>query len=128
VKSLVVPAIEFFGAGACQGCSALESVTFTGEDTQIGERAFQNCSALKAVRLPNNLTELPPYIFYGCSALQNIDIPTTVTTIEKGAFSGAGLIDLTIPDGVVSLGVQSGDFPPFRSCSRLQTITFGSNF
>ena len=56
--------------------------------------------------------------FWCCSGLISVTIPNSVTSIGKGAFADCGrLTSVTIPDSVTSIGDLA-----FRLCSGLQSI------
>jgi hypothetical protein len=101
------------------------------------------CDALTNVALPNNLATIPKSTFEGCSSLASFNIPSTITNIEELAFAESGLVSVTIPDTVTSLGVGVFDYcdklvsvtvpgsiavitnAMFAECSRLTSVTLG---
>ena len=55
--------------------------------------------------------------FSGCSRLISLDLPKGLTSIGNGAFSGSGIINFNLPDGLKTIGGIA-----FGSCLRLNSI------
>ena len=58
--------------------------------------------------------------FYGCKKLVYMRLPESITRIGSNAFSNTSLAEVSIPDGVVSVG---GD--AFAYCKQLSVVTVG---
>ena len=58
--------------------------------------------------------------FYGCKKLVYMRLPESITRIASNAFSNTSLAEVSIPDGVVSVG---GD--AFAYCKQLSVVTVG---
>lgn len=112
--------VESIGYEAFNGCSSLESIVIPDNVQTIGEGAFRDCSSLKTVTLSNQLTDINGVTFYDCTNLKSITIPEKVTYIGDGAFSGSGLEELVIPNGVTSTG-----WYVFEDCKALQSVVLG---
>ena len=54
-------------------------------------------------------------MFYECAKLRAIELPTTVTAIKSTAFASTGLVEVDIPNSVLSVG---GDAFPITMRSR----------
>ena len=63
--------------------------------------------------------QLPPYSFIGMTNLESVILPQTLTSIGTGAFAGAGIRSIMIPDGVVSIA----DYV-FMRCEALESVVF----
>lgn len=104
--------------GTFEGCSNLETVTFTDEaDTNIvsiGEYAFYGCEKLTEIKLPKNLKRIASFAFR-YTGLSNITFPESLKGINEGAFSYTDLEEINIPDSVEFL-----DQGVFNSCVKLK--------
>ena len=100
---------------------SIQSVTFGGEITSIGNYAFSECTNLNSVKyigysgtagvaLPESVTTIGNDAFYNCNRLSGkLTLPPSVTTIGDSAFARCVFSgDLVIPDTVTSIG--SGAF------------------
>ena len=96
------------------GCGSLESVTFGGACTSIGNNAFLNCSSLASIVLPSSLTALGTYSFKGCTLLSSVTLSTnpSFTTIPSNCFEGCSLLTtLSIPSNITNIGAAA-----FQNC------------
>lgn len=127
-------------------CCNLKSVAISGTVTKIGGGAFLNCSNLKEVIIEDGDTELTTgsVCFGGCpleklyvgrnlsksssihpfdyrnSTLASLVIGNKVTEIIGYEFADLyGLTDVTMPDGVVSIGSGA-----FQGCKSLATVNY----
>lgn len=130
ITSLVIPeSVEIVSGdedegGAFQGCTALESVEFKGEDTYIGIATFRGCTALKNVTLPKKLSGISMYLFYGCTALEEITLPETLGYIGEAAFFNCkSLKNIDIPDRVTHIGDVT-----FYGCTALESVDFPKGY
>lgn len=71
--------------GNASGGTALESVTFTNGVRFIGVNAFRGCTALSAVEFPESVTLIGANAFRG-SGLVRVTVPATVQTVGDNAF------------------------------------------
>ena len=55
----------------------------------------------------------------GCTKLASVSLPSSMRTIGEGAFSDTALSDVTIPNGVTSIGSVA-----FYGCTDITSITF----
>lgn len=113
------------GEGVFEGCTALETVVFSGEGLAgIGEGAFKGCTALKTVSLnfDDSSAELNDEAFKGCTALTDVTLTgymyleiydnvfegcTALTALDltagklsgvgKDAFKGCTALTVTVP-------------------------------
>ena len=83
--------------------ATIKSVVIEEGVTTVGYGIFNGWTALSSVSLPSTLTTIDGESFRGCTALKAIDIPDSVTTLGYGAFWGAGLESVVIPESVTSI-------------------------
>lgn len=120
LTSVQVPqTVTTIGYNCMASCDKLESFTFPDNITGMGYGIFSKCHNLKEVSLPRNITTLPESTFYWCYALTDIEIPESVTEIGNSAFSSAGLVSVTLPAGLKSIGDNAFDI-----CSDLCDIRY----
>lgn len=67
----------------------------------------------------NKITVIKSYAFHMLSSLRAISIPNSVTTIEAGAFAYSGLVSLTLPASLVTIGDIA-----FSASLSLTTLTY----
>lgn len=106
-------------------CEALTSVALPESIENIGRRSFYSCTSVKSIALPNNIKSIDDYAFYNCvefesvsvpaekignsvfescSQLKNIEFTGNIKTIGDNAFASTGLVTVTIPSSVTSIG------------------------
>lgn len=66
---------------------AIETVSFTGGVTSIGNYAFAGCTSLKSVVIPGSVTSIGAKAFYGCTNLGKVSGGMKVKTIGTYAFA-----------------------------------------
>lgn len=116
--------------GAFMNCTLLKSVTCTGENIELGDKAFfncgitqyiapsvykvgqaafQNCEQVTKIEL-GNLTEINAYAFKNCYKLATLvaGMPTGMTVIPSGLFDGCSAITaFDIPSTVDTIGERA---------------------
>lgn len=111
--------LEYLGASAFEGCSALKTVVIPNSVTDINDHAFARCTSLEFVDLPDHLDRIQLSTFYKCEALKMIDIPQSVTTIDEYAFLCCySLENLDLPDNLRRIGGRA-----FLNCTNLKSLT-----
>ncbi len=132
------------GQQVCCGCESLKEVSWptnvqivnlgafynTGfvtvelpDSVQIlGEYAFEFCDELKNIKLSNSLTTIKTEALAECYTLETVIVPSSVHTIEDKSFYGSGIIYITIPSTVQSIGALA-----FYQCYRLTEICNETN-
>ena len=118
LTDMTIPNVTNLGTGVFGECTSLETVSISGNVTTISGGMFEGCTALTSVTLPETVTTIEYEVFLGCTALQSIVIPEAVTKIGEKAFSGSGLISVTIPAGVTRL-----DKYIFQDCKNLTCVS-----
>ncbi|MBP5418950.1 MAG: leucine-rich repeat protein [Bacteroidales bacterium] len=120
IKTVNFDGVTSIGAKAFNGCSQIESVTFS-EGTQlksIGSFAFWRCNALKSISIPTSVTAIDNYAFCGCNSLASVNIPDGIETIGEETFMNCAITSITIPASVTSIGERA-----FSGCN-LQSVVF----
>lgn len=121
---------------AFNGCSSLTNISLPNSVSSIGESAFYCCSSITSVTIPDNVTSIGFGAFAGCTELKEFKgkyaadggrcliqdnaiisyanasgleytIPDNVTTIRTASIVYTSLTSLTIPDSVITIGVNS---------------------
>ncbi len=120
LEEVVLPstltAIEY---GAFYGCSALEKVTFSGENNLqlINQSAFENCDLQGTLDL-SAACVISNYAFAGNQKLEGITTSETLLSIGEYAFAGCKkLADVTITAPKVKYGPYA-----FTGCESLKSF------
>lgn len=141
ITSIVVPdGVTKIDSRAFDTCIYLQSITIPNSVTSIKDSAFRLCD-LKTIELPESITEIGEYAFYanfdlvltklpenlislGAHAFNGTnllitELPKGITEIPISAFDNCAISNITIHDGINSLGSYS-----FDSCKNLIEVTF----
>lgn len=103
-------------SGMCEGCSALQTVTFGADYVYIGKYAFQSCTSLNISTL--KVKDIDENAFKSCIGLTDLTISGyDGTTIKTQAFSNCSNLTVVRINGVKDVGTYA-----FSYCSKLQTI------
>ena len=88
--------------------------------TAIADAAFFGISSLRSLVLPEGVTTIGKFAFAECVQLTSVTFPSSLQTIGMGAFHGAGLTALTLPEecGLTEIGDLA-----FKDCDSLTEIT-----
>lgn len=96
-------------------CSDEFGVLFNKSKTQLiqAHNAISGC-----YEIPNGVEVIGNNAFYSCHRLTGVTIPNSVTSIGSFAFCGSGLMSVSVPEGVISIGGRA-----FQYCRDLISIT-----
>lgn len=124
--------VTSIGENAFENCSGLTSLTIPASVTSIGNWAFVHCSGLASIVVANDnpkydsrdncnaiVDKATHTIFLGC---KNTTFPASVTAIGIRAFEGSGIVSVTIPDPITTIGNYA-----FMDCSSLSSVTLESS-
>lgn len=102
---------------AFEECDELFEVEFHKSVAYIPDYLFYNCWALTRVTLPLKASRIGNFAFAKTINLAKIILPKNITAIGEGAFSGAGLGNISISEFVTEIGDGA-----FDNCKQLKAI------
>lgn len=118
LKNITITDNVVIHKGQFEGCKYIESITFKGDITEIGDSAFKGCTSLRTVTMPNSVTSIGDKAFMDCTSLENVVLSSNLDTIGEYAFSGCeSIAKIVIPDDVTSIGNFA-----FNGCNSLQSM------
>ncbi len=122
--------ITDIGAAAFRECDALKTVTVSSNVEKLGWGAFAQCRNLQSIYVSDSnksYSEKEGVLFNadGSKLIQfpcgykktRYSVPNGVVTIGRDAFQGAGISEVTIPEGVETIEEYA-----FSDCSALESI------
>ena len=121
------------GIEAFRGCANLTSVTIPASITYIGDAAFAECDSLAGIYITDLAAwcrisfddyplSLAHRLYLNGSLLTDMTIPDGVTSIGKLTFAGCtNLTSVTIPDCVTNIGYMA-----FSGCGGLTSVRIGN--
>ena len=127
--------VETIGNCAFYDCDALETIQIPSNVTDLGNGVFYHCNNLKTAVIGNGVRELKTRgtsgdnwglrsskgTFEGCVNLSSVSIGSAVRAIGQDCFAGTALVDVSIPDNVVTIGEGA-----FMNCPALKKIVIGN--
>lgn len=147
LSSIVIPnSVTTMGTSVFEDCSGLTSAAFEAGTTittlpewtfyntrfasfvippsveTIGRGVFMNNSALESIVIPNTVKSFTNVeTFKGCAALTEavFEEPCQVTSLPGNMFEGSGLMQITIPSSVKTIGNNA-----FYNCKQLEEALF----
>jgi len=118
-----IPAtVDVIDNSAFQNCSSLHTVDIEEGSVlySLGDGIFYNCIALENINFRDyTIWRITQFMFYGCSSLKNINLPEGIQEIQESAFSNSGLVAISIPARVNTIGKNA-----FLQCRDLKTLEF----
>ncbi|HEY5913699.1 MAG TPA: leucine-rich repeat protein [Verrucomicrobiae bacterium] len=99
-------------------CAELSGVTISNCVANIGDHAFEDSYKLNCLALSEGVVHVGDFAFAACQSLTGAAIPNSVTNLGRSAFDSSGLHTVTVPAGLVSIGLYA-----FRYCPDLTIIT-----
>lgn len=131
LESFYIPdCVTAIGGSAFSGCTSLIELVIPDSVTDIGWSAFAGCSSLTKITVPGSVAQFGSYgspALSGCSSLTSagpigggydFEFGWTGTIPESGFRSCDGLVTITIPDNITSIGHSA-----FDSCKNLTSMT-----
>ena len=143
ITSVTFPTtLKTIGTGAFYGCASLSTLSFLDALESIGESAFYDCTALTTVNFGKGLKEVGYSAFGNCTNINTVDIGdlrnwcainfsltnynydsnsyvnNPLEFAKKIYLNGSLLNELTIPDGVESIGALA-----FPKCQKFDKLT-----
>ena len=103
--------------------TSITSVVIEEGVTTIGDYAFRTAKALTSVSIPDTVETIGLYSFQQCSALESITVPANVKKINGYAFSNTGLKNVTLNNGLETLGVGAFENCKMESISIPESVT-----
>ena len=86
------------------GMNFVKEIVLPSTLTKLGSGAFAGLVSLEKINLEDTkLTTIAPYAFVDAINLKKIKLPETVKKIDAFAFYGAGLVELELNEGLISI-------------------------
>jgi len=122
IESFVCPdSLVDIGEAAFMNCYNLQSFEFGTLIETLSKDLFNDCSNLLNVVLKTNIKSIGMSAFANCSSLIEIELPNSLLTLDYAAFSGSGLIEITLPETIIEVSSSL-----FADCLNLATINLSS--
>ena len=80
----------------------MKSIEIPDTVSEMGDYVFYS-SELESVKLSSGLKKLGKNLFDSCDMLTDVTIPDGVTTIGAFCFSDCGISNITVPDSVTNI-------------------------
>ncbi len=71
---------------------------------------FRACHALQSITIPESWTALPDYFLHKCEGMLELSLPDGLTVIGTKSLYQAGLVSLTLPEGLPQENITSSSF------------------
>ena len=115
--------VTSIGDYAFANCTALESVTFSGDVGSIGTDAFGYCTELENVTFSGDVGSIWVDAFWDCTALKTVTFSGDVDSIGTDAFGFCTELEsVTFSGDVGSIGLGA-----FENCTALESVTFSGD-
>ncbi len=126
------------GDSVFYNCTQLKTIVLPSNLEKLNPYTFYGCESLYLPTIPDNVNIIGEHAFHGCKSITSFSIPANVTSIGEYAFADCyihegrrtsdgysifyGLTEITIGDGVTSIGAHA-----FDGCRHLGQITIGNS-
>lgn len=128
IDEVVIPdGVKEIGSSAF-GNTNIKSVVISNSVEEIRDYAFSNCYSLESVKFGKGINRIKSFTFNGCKNLKSISIPRNVEVIECNAFSGSGLVDIKISNGLKRLSGEALSNTPLREIKLPASIEDYGNY
>lgn len=120
LTSVIIPeTVTNIGNRAFAYCRSLKSITIPENIINIGDAAFQDCYSIETINFNaiNCKSAKSLYSFQSTSHLKKVTIGEKVTRIPSGIFASTLLMNIVIPDNVISI-----DESAFYNMKKLESI------
>ena len=128
IEKIVIPAtVKSLGLEVFKGWNDSQNVEiiYGGYNAKVSDDGlhtpFTGTDAVFKVSIPSDVSEIKSDAFNGMTSLAEISIPDSVKTIGLYSFKGTSLRNVSLGDGVTSIGCGS-----FMDCVNLKDIDLGS--
>ena len=148
LEAIVVPnGITTLGASTFEGCYGLRFVSLPKTITSAGNKCFSQCYSVIALTCPESMTSIGTYCFADIPSCDVLNIPGVQGTLPQEFIArNRTMMNITIPEGVMALGLNAFDFCygiknvslpstlksvaayAFSNCAALNEITFPNTF
>lgn len=126
ITQVTIPeAVTAIGGMAFVGCNNLTTLYFNAENCEAVVDANGNYNAfggISNVEFGESVTKIPNHLLYNCRKLKEMNLPESVKEIGAYAFYYTGIIGITIPNSVVSIGDSA-----FEECWCMTSVTIGNS-
>lgn len=98
--------------------SKIETIKLPSTLQIIGKSVFANCKNLSGeIEIPNGVTSIGISSFENDEKITSFEVPESITLISDNAFAGTGIIQITIPSKINTMGEKI-----FANCKNLTNI------
>ena len=128
LRIVVQEGVTSVGNCAFKTATKVTSAQLPESLTKLGECAFGACYDLKEVNIPQNITVIPKDAFDECWNLEHITLHDGITEIGQSAFGNTGLLELKLPQHLITIGDGAFSKTKMESVSipeSVKTIGYG---
>ncbi len=107
IKIIIPNTVTKIGPNAFYNASDLSTISMPSTITEMGYYAFGKCTSLKYFYCPSDLKSIGFNAFDGCTSLSFVSLNSGLETIGNSAFINTGLLSITVPKSVTSIGAHA---------------------
>ena len=123
VTALLPESIESFGTDSFRGCTALTTFDIPDKALTFGQAMLRGDTSLTSFEIPDGTTAIPNQMFF-YAGLVSVSIPDSVTTIGSSAFNGCSALEaIALPASVTEIGNTA-----FTGCTGITSVSFQAGF